>query len=199
MGLLLVVSSPSGCGKTTVVNKILKKSKDFNRSVSYTTRPRQNGEINGQDYNFLTEKRFKHLIKKSFFIEWANVHGYLYGTSKKQLLKCINGRKDTFYVIDVIGGLRLKKILPHSILIFLAPPKIRDLNKRIEKRKRENKEEIKKRLKRAVFEFEKAKRYDYLVINDDVNKTVALVEDIVKVEKYKSKRNLDKISALIKR
>ena len=184
----MVLSSPSGGGKTTICEKILKKHKDYIRSVSATTRERRKGERQGRDYLFLTEEEFKRKIKRGEFVEWAWVHGNRYGTLKKFVTKTKKERKVALFVLDVQGGMALKKKYPQSVLIFLLPPSMKELKRRLAKRGTERTEEMKKRLKTALKEINFWSKYDYVVINKALSQTVDSVEKIIESETLKSTR-----------
>jgi guanylate kinase len=185
---LVVLSSPSGGGKTTVCLKILKKHKDYFRSVSATTREKRKGERQGKDYLFLTEEEFKRKMKKREFVEWAWVHGYRYGTPKKFVTKAKGERKVALFVLDVQGGMALKKAYPGSVLIFILPPSMMELKRRLARRGTERTQEVKGRLKTALKEIQFWSKYDYVVINKDLNQAVQTVERIIESERLKSIR-----------
>lgn len=184
----MVLSSPSGGGKTTVCEKILKKHKDYILSVSATTRKRRKGEKQGKDYLFLTEEEFKRKIKRGEFVEWAWVHGNRYGTLKKFVTKAKREGKVALFVLDVQGGMALKKKYPQSVLIFLLPPSMKELKRRLAKRGTERTKEMKKRLKTALKEMNFWSKYDYVVINKALSQTVDSVEKIIESERLKSTR-----------
>jgi len=185
---LVVLSSPSGGGKTTVCQKILKKHKEFVRSVSATTRKKRKGEKEGKDYLFLTEEEFKRKIKKGEFVEWAWVHGYRYGSLKKFVTKAKREGKIALFVLDVQGGMTFKQKYPESILIFLLPPSLEELKRRLSKRKTEKADEMKRRLKTALKEIDFWSKYDYVVINKNLSQTVESVEKIIQSERLKTTR-----------
>lgn len=179
-GLLCVISSPSGGGKTTVIRKILERDRSLAYSISATTRPKRKEEKEGRDYYFLTEEEFKEKIKRGEFIEWAEVHGYLYGTLKAPIEEFLKQNKVVLLDIDVCGGLAVKRGYPESsLLIFLDPPSLESLSERLRKRGTNSEEEINKRLQRVPQEMEKAELYDYRVINEDLDTTVKEVMRII--------------------
>ncbi len=186
--ILVVLSSPSGGGKTTICEKLLKKHTDFFRSVSATTRKKRKGEKDGKDYLFLSEDEFKSRIKRKEFVEWAWVHGKRYGTLKKFVTQAKREGKVALFVLDVQGGMAMKKKYPQSVLIFILPPSMKELKKRLLKRGTEKKEEMKERLETALKEIEFWSRYDYVVINENLNQTVDLVEKIICSERQRSTR-----------
>ena len=185
---LVVLSSPSGGGKTTICQRILKNHKDFICSVSATTRERRRGEKQGKHYFFLSEENFKRKIKKGEFVEWAWVHGKRYGTLKRIVEKTKNERKVALFVLDVQGGRAFKKKYPESVLIFILPPSFEELKKRLVHRGTENSEEMEQRLNTALKEIKFWSKYDYVVINKNLSQTVESVEKIIESERFKSTR-----------
>jgi guanylate kinase len=185
---LVVLSSPSGGGKTTICRKILKKHKDYLYSVSATTRKKRKDEKEGKDYFFLSENRFNQIKKKRGFVEWAKVHGEYYGTLKKFVDQAEKEGKVALFVLDVQGGMAIKKKYPESVLIFLLPPSLGELKSRLIGRGTDNTGEVKKRLKAALKEIKFWSKYDYVVINKNLEETVKLVEKIIEAERHKSFR-----------
>jgi len=179
-GLLCVLSSPSGGGKTSVIREVLRRRPDFGYSVSATTRPRRGHEVDGQDYYFLTRDAFKERIQADDFVEWAEVHGHLYGTPKSALETQLSAGKVVLLDIDVDGGLQIKKLYPeHSLLIFLMPPSLDVLIARLKGRSTETEAQIKKRLERIPKEMARAKEYDVILINNDFEETVKKVIQLI--------------------
>jgi guanylate kinase len=187
-GLLVVLSSPSGGGKTTICEKILGRHKDYVRSVSVTTRKRRKGEKQGQDYLFVTEEEFKKKIRRREFVEWAWVHGHRYGTLRRSATQAQEGGKVAFFVLDVQGGMAMKKQYPDSVLIFILPPSLSELKRRLIRRGTESSQEVKDRLQTALKEMDFRSKYDYVVINRNLGQTVKSVEEIIRVEKLRSSR-----------
>jgi len=185
---LVILSSPSGGGKTTICRKILNKHKDYLYSISATTRKKRKNEKDGRDYFFLSEDQFNQIRKKRGFVEWAKVHGEYYGTLKKFVDKTEGEGKTALLVLDVQGGMAIKKKYPDSVLIFLLPPSFEELKKRLIRRGTDRTDEIEKRLKIALKEMKFWSKYDYVVINKNLKETVKLVEKIIKVEGHKSFR-----------
>ncbi len=175
-GLLCVLSSPSGGGKTSVIREVLKRRPEFEYSISATTRSRRGHEVDGKDYYFLSRDEFQGRIKAGDFVEWAEVHGHLYGTPKSALQNQLAAGKVVLLDIDVDGGLQIRELFPdRSLLIFLLPPSMDVLVERLKGRSTESEEQIKKRLERIPKEISQAVKYDVIVINDDFNKTVKKV------------------------
>jgi len=183
-GLAVVISGPSGVGKTTITRALLERNKDFCYSVSYTTREKRFGEVDGKDYFFVTEEEFKEKIKKNYFFEYAIVHNNYYGTPKNFLLGSIRKGKVVILDIDVQGGLNVKKHLKdNSILIYLSPPSFGTLKRRLLKRNLDKEEEILQRLQHAKYELLFKSKYDYRIVNDDVERVCKRIENII----YKKK------------
>jgi len=184
----VVLSSPSGAGKTTVCRKILKKHKDYIYSVSATTRKKRKGEKSEKDYLFLTEEEFKRKIKRGEFVEWAWVYGNRYGTLKRFVTEAKRKKRVALFVTDVQGGMSFKKKYPQSILIFILPPSMKELKRRLAKRGTEKAEEMKTRLKTALKEINFWSNYNYVVINKDLSQTTDSVDKIIESERLKSTR-----------
>ncbi|MCL5061951.1 MAG: guanylate kinase [Nitrospiraceae bacterium] len=169
-GNLFVISAPSGAGKTTLCQKLREVIPDLKFSVSYTTRKPRTGEIDGVHYIFVDEDEFRAMIADGEFVEWAQVHGNFYGTSKKRIEDMINGGFDVILDIDVQGGRQIREHFSanniNNILIFVLPPSMDTLKKRLKGRMSDSDEAIKKRLKNATEEIREYKNYDYVIIND---------------------------------
>ncbi len=186
--MLIVISGPSGSGKGTIIKEVMKKIPDLIYSVSYTTRPKREGEIEGKDYFFISKDEFEKLINEDFFIEWAKVYDYYYGTGKEFVLNNLNDNKDVILEIEIQGAKKIREIYDKKnvIFIFIAPPDFKELEKRIMNRKRgETEEEIKKRMNFAKKEIEESKNYDYIIINDNINKAVKKIVNIINKERRK--------------
>ena len=181
-GRLIVSSAPSGAGKTTVVDHLLRQNKNLRRSVSYTTRLPRKNERNKRDYFFVSRKEFLSKKKKGFFLESADVFGCFYGTSKKFVLEKIRRGLNLILVIDVQGMKQLerkKRSEIPMISIFLMPPSMSILKRRLEKRKTETKEQIQKRLKIAKREVKERSRYDFVIVNQKAVEAVKQIERIL--------------------
>ena len=181
MGKIFVLSSPSGGGKTTIRKHLLKQC-PLVYSVSWTTRPPRQGEKDKEDYFFVSERAFKRKIEKSEFAEWTRVLGNYYGTPKEFLEKEIK-KGNVLLEIDVKGARQIKRrYRKQAVLIFIAPPSLRELKKRLENRKTENRKEIAQRLKLAYQEIEQVNKYDYLVINKDLKECTGDIKAIIRAE-----------------
>lgn len=186
--LIIVIAAPSGTGKTTVRKKIIKKEPSIKYSVSYTTRPPRKGEKDGVDYHFCTPEMFEIIRKKNKLLEWEEVYGYKYGTPKEPFEEYFRNAKDILMDLDVKGALNIKKMFPDAITIFLIPPSFEELKKRIEKREKSLQEETRKRLESASEEIKLAKKFDYIIINDKLQKTVNEIMCVINAERLKTKR-----------
>jgi len=177
--LLVVLSSPSGGGKTTICKALASRYPIFKKTVSASTRKPRKNEVNGVDYHFLSEKEFFRRVRDQEFLEYENVHGYFYGTLKSEVKKVLENGDSVLFDIDVNGALNIKKIFPEAVLIFIRPPSLEELEKRLLKRNTDTKEEILKRLKRLPEEYAKASQFDYDVINDDLEETIEKIYRII--------------------
>lgn len=173
-GSLFVVSAASGTGKTTLCRKLVSSLPNLIFSVSFTTRAPRPGEMNNKDYTFISKDEFKIMIDREEFAEWAEVHGELYGTSKKRIEKYLNAGIDVLLDIDTQGAAQIKKKYQEGIYIFILPPSLKVLRERLEKRMTDSKEQVDERLKNAVEEIKNYSLYDYVIINN--NKEVACKE-----------------------
>lgn len=165
-GILFVVSGPSGAGKTTLYKEAASSLPNLKHSVSYTTRLSRPGEVNDRDYTFISRDKFRGMIERGEFAEWAEIHGELYGTSKKRLENTIGSGIDVILDIDVQGAEQLKEKYQGGIYIFVLPPSLEVLKERLKKRMANSKEEIEKRLKVAAKEIKRYRKYDYVIVNN---------------------------------
>jgi len=186
--LILVLSAPSGAGKTTLCNALLKKFPYIKYSVSCTSRKPRKGEKNGKDYYFVSERKFKKMIKNKEFVEWAMVHGHYYGTPYKNIEKAVNLKKDIVLDIDVQGAKNIRKKFKDAILVFVSPPSLKILKDRLMKRKQDSEEEIKRRIKKAKMEMKEIFWYDYNIVNDKLNEAKEKLFSIYIAEKCRIRR-----------
>ncbi|MDR1928621.1 MAG: guanylate kinase [Endomicrobium sp.] len=187
LGNLIVISAPSGTGKTTVCDFIINRNKDIVSSISYTTRmPRQN-EKNGRDYFFISKSEFQKMKHQKEFIEYTKIYGNYYGTSKKKLKNILKTNKNVILKIDGKGGVNIKKQYSHTCTIFMITPNLKILKERLIIRNEDNKRKIKTRLNNAKKEFEYIKQYEYLVVNKELINTVYIIQTIIKSLEYKNK------------
>lgn len=198
--IIFIISSPSGCGKTTLTQALLKQDKRIERSISVTTRSKRRGEVNGRDYCFVTRKRFDEMIAKDMFIEYAEVFGNYYGTPKKQADQCLKAGLDVMCVIDWQGGLRLmRQVKKGAVSVFILPPSIKTLSTRLVNRGTDTPDVIKRRLALAQEEISKCKYYDYIVVNDKIENAVAQLKSILEAERLKRTRlDINKVVSNLK-
>ena len=197
-GLLLVISGPAGAGKGTVIAEMLSRCDNFELSVSATTRKPRQGETDGVDYFFLEEKKFVQMIKNGEFLEYAKVHGSCYyGTPVKYANETLESGRDMILEIDVQGAKNVKKVMPEAITIFIVPPSIAEMEKRLRERNTENEQEIQRRLETAKTELEQIFNYDYFVVNDKVKSCADKIIKIAETAKYNVEYNLDPIRKLM--
>ncbi|TDO87802.1 guanylate kinase [Halanaerobium saccharolyticum] len=178
-GLLFVLSGPSGVGKNTVLDELFKNFDGVSYSVSATTRDRREGEIEGEDYFFITEKEFKEINADDGFIESAVVHGHYYGTPKKFVDKKLEEGEDIILEIDTQGAKQVREKYPEAVYIFLLPPSLEELENRLDKRGSESDKSKNIRLKNARQELKEVHNYDYEVINDNLADTVKEIKKII--------------------
>ena len=199
-GQLIVISAPSGAGKTSIIKNVIKKLNDGNRkskfSVSHTTRLPREGDIDGSDYFFVTNEIFDELYEGGNFIETAEVHDYKYGTSKKFIDENINQGINVFLEIDVQGFQKLRNRNIEFRSMFILPPSIEELRKRIQKRGLDSEDVIEKRMKNALKELGEAEEYDYLVINDIFEQAIEELLEIVINKDFKDQTHDKKLKIL---
>ena len=188
-GLLIVVSGPSGAGKDTVCNKVVEDMKDTKISISMTSREPRGKEKDGVEYYFVTKEEFEEKIKNDEFLEYAVVHNnQYYGTPKAKIEEDISKGKNIILVIDIQGALKIKEILPEALFIFIMPPSMEELKDRLIKRGTESKKKILERFKTAYNEINEFAKYNYVVVNDRVDKAVNKVKSIITAEKCRVDR-----------
>lgn len=188
-GHLIVVSAPSGAGKTTIVKAILANYPSMLFSVSATTRPKRETETDGNDYFFLARDEFERRIKSGELVEWEEIYGNLYGTLKSEVEKALASGKSMLFDIDVKGGLSIKRKYPNdSLLIFIRPPSVEVLEARLRNRKTEDDETFKRRMARVTMEMGMASQFDHQVINDNLQVAIEEVDKLVLARSTHSER-----------
>ncbi len=188
-GICFILSSPSGGGKTTLIRKMLKLFPDMRHSISYTTRPPRNDVRDQTDYHFISEESFASMIERNEFLEWAIVHGFHYGTSRQDLSKLLDAGYNVLLDIDVKGSLKLMQEFKEAVFIFIVPPSIQVLEKRLRQRRSESDDILSRRLKNAIKEVTAYFHYDYIVINDALEDAIAGLKAIITAEHLKANRD----------
>jgi len=188
-GQLIIISGTTCAGKGTVISKLLEKNKNLNLATSYTSRPMRAGEKDGVDYYFITREEFEEKIKKEDFLEYAKVrYGEYFGTPKREVKELLEKGKDVILEIDVQGAKQIKELFPETILIFILAPSMEEVKRRIKARGKENNEQIIDRFQTAYNEINEIPKYNYVVVNDIVEKAVEKIEAILISEKCRVDR-----------
>lgn len=187
-GLLIVISGPSGAGKGTICKELLNKNEELLLSVSATTRSPRDGEVDGVNYHFLSKNEFITRIEQEDFLEHAEVYGNYYGTPKSNVNEMLEKGRDVILEIDIQGALKVKENTEEGVFIFILPPSMEELKQRIIKRGSETPESLMKRFKSAYKEINFVSRYNYAVVNDEVNLAVEKLEAIILAEKCRVDR-----------
>ena len=188
-GILFVISAPSGAGKTSLCRELIDSVSDLRQSVSFATRQKRPGEVEGIDYHFIDEPAFHNMVDRQQLAEWAEVHGNFYGTAVATLEAAAAEGIDLLLDIDCQGAAQLKQNYSRGVFIFILPPDLAVLEKRLRDRGTDNESDIRRRLKNAQDEINQAVWYDYLVVNDDFNSARETLKSIVAAERHRSGRN----------
>lgn len=196
-GLLIVVSAPSGGGKGTILKELFARDENLRLSVSATTRAPRPGEEHGKQYYFISREEFEQLIREGKMLEHAEYIGNYYGTPKGPVEEWTDQGQDVVLEIEVQGGAQIKRLMPECVSIFILPPSMRVLEKRLRDRGTEDDATVRKRLDTARREIPCAKDYDYVVYNDKLEDAVAQIEAILQAEKLKFSRNTDSIERVL--
>lgn len=195
-GLLVVLSGPSGVGKGTVCRALGKRNPSIQISISATTRKPRPGEVDGESYFFISHERFQKLIKEGKLLEWACVYGNYYGTLRESVEGKLQAGKNVILEIDTQGAMQIKYTFPEGVFIFLAPPNLEELKHRIVERGTESAEKIKERLQAALLEIKLVSKYDYIVVNDEIDHAARCVNAIISAEHFRVHRNKKLIERL---
>lgn len=188
-GIMLVLSSPSGAGKSTIARNLLADDANLTLSVSVTTRPRRSSEIDGVHYHFISEREFERLHQSGALLEWAEVHGNFYGSPRDPVDKALHEGRDMLFDIDWQGGLQVtEKARADVVSIFILPPSMEELKSRLLRRAEDKPDVIERRLKNALVEIPHWRDYDYVVINDDLQRAQAQVSAILTAERLRRDR-----------
>jgi guanylate kinase len=184
----LVLSAPSGGGKTTIARKLLERRSDVGYSISCTTRKARAGEVTGRDYHFLTPEEFRARRERGEFAESAEVHGNWYGTLRREIERVLGEGKHVIMDIDVQGAAQLGRAFPQAVMVFVLPPSAEELLKRLRARKTEDRASLARRMTNALEELRRAEEYHYVVVNDDLERAVARVSAVIDAETSRLER-----------
>lgn len=195
-GLLFVISAPSGAGKTTLCRRLLGRFPAMRESISYTTRPPREGEVSGVDYHFVSRDEFEAMIAADAFAEWALVHGNLYGTALESLERARIDGVDILLDIDCQGAMKLKEQLTGGVFVFVLPPSMPELRRRLENRSSDAQEVIERRIVRAVEEIRECRWYDYTIINDNLDVAFDELAAVVLAHERRTPRMLEQVAKL---
>jgi len=187
----VVLSAPSGAGKTTIARALVEGREDVVFSVSVTTRPARDHEVDGVDYHFLSEPKFSAMIEADEFVEWAEVHGHLYGTSQKALQDALDKGRFLILDVDVQGAMQMRQRVPDAVLVFVLPPAADALVERLRERGSEGEDTLTRRIENARGELEKASEFDYIVVNENLEQAIDDVRSIVLAEGRRTVRAID--------
>ena len=187
-GLLFVLSSPSGAGKTTIARMLLTEDGGIALSVSATTRPQREGEVDGRDYHFVSDMQFDEMIEAGEFLEWAHVFGHRYGTLRSEIERSIGGGRDILLDIDWQGTQQLKQVDPDIVRVFILPPTMAELERRLRARGTDSEDVIAGRMARAANEISHWAEYDYVLVNEDAAACLGKVHVILEAERLKASR-----------
>ncbi|MFC7498922.1 guanylate kinase [Enterovirga sp. GCM10030262] len=189
-GLLFVLSSPSGAGKTTIARMLLDQDSGISLSVSATTRPMREGEVDGRDYHFVTDAEFDRMVESGQFLEWAHVFGQRYGTLENEVRKSIDAGCDVLLDIDWQGTQQLKQVDPDIVRVFILPPSMAELERRLRARGTDSDEVIASRMERAAAEISHWAEYDYVLVNEDKDACLGKVHAVLEAERLKATRRI---------
>jgi guanylate kinase len=196
-GILFVVSSPSGGGKGTLIQRVLKKVPNLSYSVSFTTRTPRNGEIDGREYSFVNQEKFEAMVAAGEFLEWAHVHGKLYGTASTQVANEIAAGRDIILEVDVQGAASVRTLMADSVSIFILPPSFEILKERLRARGTDSPEELDLRLRRAPAELEDYSAFEYVILNDDVDRAANQMAAIIHAERARLSRQAARVKLVV--
>ena len=196
-GRVYIISGPSGSGKDSLMKKVFEKAPHIAFSISSITRPMRPGEVEGEKYNFISRERFEEMIANDELLEHNVFVGNYYGTPKAPVINCIENGKDMLIEVDVNGAVQIREKMPDVVSIFIMPPSLGELSRRLKNRGTETEEDICRRLKIAEDEIQRAKEYNYIVINDDLSVCVNDVLSIIKAERLKYSNMQEKIIEII--
>ncbi len=192
-GMLIVVSSPSGGGKGTLIDRVLKTVPGVGYSISYTTRPPRQGEQDGREYFFVSTATFEEMIERGEFLEWANVYGHLYGTNLAQIKRERSAGCDIILEIDVQGAESIRHKIADSVTVFILPPSFELLRERLLARGTDSPSDLERRLRGAPAEVEQYKYFDYVILNDDINRASSQLASVIYAERARRERQEERL------
>ena len=195
-GLILILSAPSGAGKTSLCRELFKTFPDMKESVSYTTRAPRQGEVDGEAYHFVSHEAFERMVEEDAFAEWAEVHGNKYGTALRTLEEARKNGVDLVLDIDCQGARRLKEQFEGGVYVFIMPPSMEELRRRLEHRSSDSQEVIERRIARAADEIRESRWYDYIIFNDNFEVACRELAAIVIAHRRKTFRMMEKVGKL---
>jgi guanylate kinase len=195
---IFIISAPSGAGKSTLVELLLSQNKELFFSISHTTRPPRPGEMNGKEYFFVSEENFRKMIEERELFEWAQVHGYYYGTSRGMLKQAESRGNDLILDIDVQGATKVKQILPDATSIFILPPSFDVLRERLQRRQKDTEQQIAKRIENARQEIQYCHEYDYIVINHELHAAFEDLSSIIRSQSCRRENLSGEIGEILK-
>jgi guanylate kinase len=196
-GILFVVSSPSGGGKGTLIQRVLKQVPNLSYSVSFTTRAPRNGEVNGREYFFVTPEQFTGMVAANEFLEWAHVHSKLYGTARRQVVSEISAGRDIILEVDVQGAASVRSLMADSVSIFILPPSFEVLKQRLQARGTDSPEELDLRLRNAPLELKDYSAFQYVILNDDLDRAANQMTAIVQAERARLSRQETQVRRVV--
>ncbi|HOW83495.1 MAG TPA: guanylate kinase [Spirochaetota bacterium] len=193
----VVISAPSGAGKSTIIRRLLKEDSRLGFSVSTTTRRPRDGEVEGRDYYYISDDDFSKMREAGEFLEWAVVHGNCYGTAKKEVDRLAAAGKIPIFDVDIQGTKNLRNTIPDAVYIFIVPPSLQILEQRLKDRKTDSEEQIRIRLGNALKELREYRLYDYLVVNDQIEAAVVAIQSAIRAESHRLARMTDFIEKIL--
>jgi guanylate kinase len=195
---VFIISAPSGSGKTTLIDLLLTENPSLSFSISHTTRPARPGERDGVEYFFISEQKFEQMIREERFVEWAEVHGHFYGTSREMLVQPEKENRDVILDIDVQGAAQVRQKMPEAISIFILPPSYEALKTRLLTRQKDKQEVMLKRLENARKEIRRYSEFDYIIINDDLETASKSLSSIIDSSNSLREKQIDRIEAILR-
>lgn len=187
--MVIVLSGPSGVGKDTVLDRMKRSGSSMYFAVTATTRPQRTQEVDGVDYRFVSRDRFRMMIDGGELLEWAEVYGNFYGVPKNQVREALQEGPDVVIKVDVQGAETIKRLVPQALLVFVCPPSMETLEKRLRKRSTESASDLERRIATARQEMDEQRLFDYVVVNDEVGRAVSEIGDIIAKEKVRTDRS----------